>query len=246
MYIYKLSNTKPTRNGYTFLGWSTKSSATTAQYQPGETISPGKSITLYAVWRQNSDTTYTLTFNTNGGKNPPANQTGNGNITLSSVMPTRDGYTFKKWNTKSDETGTSYNPGATYNLTANATLYAIWQKNETPDNPNLGQPTIQIRNYVPTLNVSWRTTLKLNAVVENAPEGATVHWFYNGEDRLTDDHCYIYNCRNTFTIQAKLISKDGEVLAESDVETITASGGFFTKLISFFKGLFGRLPYIEQ
>ncbi len=243
-----LSSTKPTRSGYTFKKWNTKSDGTGTSYNPGATYNLTANATLYAIWQQNpvTPTTYTLSYNANGGNNPPANQTGNGNIILSSTKPTRNGYTFKKWNTKSDGTGTSYNPGATYNLTANATLYAIWQKNETPDNPPVAQPTIQIKNYVSTKSVSWRATLKLDAVVENAPDGAEVHWFYNGEDKLSGVPCYISNCRNTFTIQAKLISKDGEVLAESDVETVTATGGFFAKLIAFFKGLFGLLPIIEQ
>ena len=47
-----LSTTEPTRSGYQFLGWATSSSATSAEYQPGNTISVGSSnITLYAVWK---------------------------------------------------------------------------------------------------------------------------------------------------------------------------------------------------
>ena len=50
-----LSSTIPTRTGYTFKGWSTSSSATTAQYQPNSTITlqeSNKDITLYAVWEK--------------------------------------------------------------------------------------------------------------------------------------------------------------------------------------------------
>ncbi len=45
-----LSSTKPTRSGYTFLGWSTSSSTTSASYQPGGSYTSDFSITLYAVW----------------------------------------------------------------------------------------------------------------------------------------------------------------------------------------------------
>ena len=45
-----ISNKKPTRDGYTFKGWSTNSSATTATYQPGDTFSTKADTTLYAVW----------------------------------------------------------------------------------------------------------------------------------------------------------------------------------------------------
>lgn len=42
-----------TRSGYIFKGWSTSSSATTATYTDGQTITPSSSMTLYAVWQQN-------------------------------------------------------------------------------------------------------------------------------------------------------------------------------------------------
>lgn len=60
-----ISSTEPTRSGYTFLGWSTSSSATTASYQPGQTYSFSRGTTdLYAVW-QESIPTYTVTFTVN-------------------------------------------------------------------------------------------------------------------------------------------------------------------------------------
>lgn len=45
--------TEPTRAGYTFLGWSTSSSATAASYAPGDNITVGVT-TLYAVWSRNT------------------------------------------------------------------------------------------------------------------------------------------------------------------------------------------------
>lgn len=61
---YTLSSTKPTRTGYTFLGWSTNSSATTASYQPGQSVTPNGNLALYAVWRLNS---YTLSISQGTG-----------------------------------------------------------------------------------------------------------------------------------------------------------------------------------
>ena len=46
-----LSSTKPTRTNYTFLGWATSSTATSASYQPGATYSANANLTLYAVWQ---------------------------------------------------------------------------------------------------------------------------------------------------------------------------------------------------
>lgn len=48
---YTISSTVPTRFGYTFLGWSTSSTATSATYEPGDTIALSSNTTLYAVWK---------------------------------------------------------------------------------------------------------------------------------------------------------------------------------------------------
>lgn len=48
----QLDTAKPTREGYTFLGWGTTENATAASYQPGDMYSADKDITLYAVWQK--------------------------------------------------------------------------------------------------------------------------------------------------------------------------------------------------
>ena len=120
-----LSNTKPTKEGFTFLGWATSSNATTAQYQAGAAYSLTKDSTLYAVWKKLS---YTLKYDSNGGSGAPSNQTGSGSITISSVKPTREGYSFLGWATGSDATTAQYQAGAAYSLTKDSTLYAVWNK----------------------------------------------------------------------------------------------------------------------
>lgn len=45
-----LSNTKPTRTNYKFVGWDTSSTATTAVYHAGKSYTTDASVTLYAVW----------------------------------------------------------------------------------------------------------------------------------------------------------------------------------------------------
>ena len=59
-----LNSGVPSKDGYTFKGWATTSSATTATYQPGGSYTTNKSITLYAVWSQNK---VIVRFNTNSG-----------------------------------------------------------------------------------------------------------------------------------------------------------------------------------
>ncbi|MBR4451240.1 MAG: InlB B-repeat-containing protein [Clostridia bacterium] len=148
---------KPTRTGYTFLGWSTSSSASSASYQPGGSITPGNHTTLYAVWKAN---TYTVSYNANGGSGAPSNQTKTygKNLTLSSVKPSKAGYSFKNWNTNSGGTGTSYASGGTYSANASVTLYAQWTINTYPVsyNANGGSnpPSGQTKTYGTNLTLS--------------------------------------------------------------------------------------------
>lgn len=60
----RLDTAKPTREGYTFLGWGTTADATAPSYQPGDMYSVDGDITLYAVWQKN---TYTVTLPTGQG-----------------------------------------------------------------------------------------------------------------------------------------------------------------------------------
>ena len=46
----KLSSTKPTRTGYTFIGWNTNKNAQTAEYQSGDIYTENADLTLYAIW----------------------------------------------------------------------------------------------------------------------------------------------------------------------------------------------------
>lgn len=105
-----LRTTTPTRSGYTFKGWSTSSTATTASYSAGGSYTTNASATMYAVWQKNPAATYTVSYNANGGSGAPASQTKTHNVTLTlrTTVPTRSGYTFKGWSTSSTATTATY------------------------------------------------------------------------------------------------------------------------------------------
>lgn len=71
---------------------------------------------------------YAVTYNANGGSGAPATQykVHSKSLTLSVVKPTRSGFSFVRWFTAADGTGTGYNPGATYSTDAALNLYAKW------------------------------------------------------------------------------------------------------------------------
>ena len=121
-----LSGTKPTRTGYSFLGWSTSSTATSATYSAGGSYTANSAATLYAVWKAN---TYTIRYDANGGANAPANQTKTYGVslTLATSVPTRTNYTFKGWATSASATTATYQPGGAYTANSAATLYAVWE-----------------------------------------------------------------------------------------------------------------------
>lgn len=116
------------RTGYSFMGWGTSASATSASYANGATYSANAGITLYAIWRK----TVTVSYNANGGSGAPAAQTGymynnasGVSITLSNTRPTKVGYNFRTWGTTTTG-GTERNPGTTWSFSNSTTLYALW------------------------------------------------------------------------------------------------------------------------
>ena len=76
--------------------------------------------------------TFTITYNANGGADAPSPQTKESGkaLTLSSVKPTRQGYTFLGWATSSGASSAQYNAGSSFTVDANTTLYAVWRKDE--------------------------------------------------------------------------------------------------------------------
>ena len=91
-----LSNTEPTKNGYTFTKWNTKQDGTGVNYLKGATYTPNESKILYA---QYSLTTYNITYELDGGtnnaNNPATYTITTNNITLQDA--TKEGYTFTGW-----------------------------------------------------------------------------------------------------------------------------------------------------
>lgn len=134
-----LSNASgPSKSGYTFLGWSTNSGATSATYAKGVAYTFSSSVTLYAIWRK----TITITYNANGGSYTGTTSVGyaynnatSTNITITGTRPTKNGYTFLGWSTSPSATPSAtnsfYNSSTPYTFSANTTLYAIWKKTIT-------------------------------------------------------------------------------------------------------------------
>ena len=112
-------------------------------------------------------TSYTVSYNANGGTGTPTSQTKwhGTNITLSNLKPVRTGYTFKGWGTSSSGS-VVYQSGATYSANASVTLYAIWQivtySVTYNANGGSGAPAAQTKTYGQSLTLSSTVPTRTN------------------------------------------------------------------------------------
>ncbi len=110
---------------------------------------------------------YTVSYNANGGSGAPSSQTKwyGKSLTLSSTKPTRTGYSFQGWATSS--TGSvAYASGASYTNNASVTLYAVWKANtytvKYNANGGSGAPANQTKTYGVALTLSSTKPTRTN------------------------------------------------------------------------------------
>lgn len=163
-----LSSTRPVQTGYTFKGWSTSSTVTSAMYQPGDRYTLNNDVTLYAVWEINK---YSIRYNANGGSAAPLAQTKNygESLILSSTKPLRTGYTFQGWATSSTAETANYQPGENYTDNRNITLYAVWEQDLCA--PIVESPTAK------SVKAGTVATFSVRASGGN-PNIYTYQWYY--------------------------------------------------------------------
>lgn len=143
-----------TRDGYTFVRWDTQADCKGNAVKPNSEWTLRGSSTLYACWAGNAQT---LTYHGNGatGGNTAAQSGHTGDeLTTNANGFTRDGYTFVRWDTAKDGSGTAYGEGkngvSQYVMKpAGNDLYAIWKANPA---------TIQYRNDWPNTTGSTPDT----------------------------------------------------------------------------------------
>ena len=143
-----------TRDGYMFVTWNTQADCKGKAVNPGDEWTLQGSSTLYACW---AGTAQTLAYHGNGatGGNTAVQSGKTGDeLTTNANGFTRDGYTFVRWDTAKDGSGTAYGEGkngvSQYVMKpAGNDLYAIWKANPA---------TIQYRNDWPNTTGSTPDT----------------------------------------------------------------------------------------
>ena len=184
---------------------------------------PAKDITFTAVFKVN---TYMVKW-IDDGKETQSSVVFGQTITKPDD-PVKEGYTFNGWSPDVPDTMPA----------KDMTFTALFEKNAE-------LTTVVIQNYTSNKTVDYKTTITFSATVENAVNGAVVHWYIDGQDKGAYDTYTVTKAKKSFTVQVKYI-KDGVTLAESEVEKVSVKTDFFSKLLAFFRMLFGALPKVVQ
>lgn len=177
----------PTKDGHRFLGWYTTDKNNLMQ--PGDVFNVTDSVTINAKWIA----VYTYEYNdgipADEDPNYQAPTVDDGYVLTLKAAPVRPGYVFKGWSV--DEQ--TYQPGASYTITANVVFEAIWVELFTYEY-NDGIPADEDPNYqAPTAEDGEVLTLK------SAPvrEGYVFKGWKVGEQ--------LYDAEATYTITADVV-----------------------------------------
>lgn len=121
-------------------------------------------------------TIVTVTYEPNGGVGATMTQAfiSGQQATLNANTFTREGYTFKGWNTAANGSGTTYTDGQSVTLSADTTLYAQWENPRAEDERAVAEVTEKI-NALPESN---KVTKSDKDAIEEARKAY---------DALTDD-----------------------------------------------------------
>ncbi len=207
----------PTRDGYTFFGWSTDKNATTPEYRQGDIYLVYSSVTFYAVWQADHVCSYNYFVN---------------------YMAEHPHYAV--YRCTCGETRVDYGLTSTFdNCTeCNPNPYPVV-------NVIIKNPSVTTINYGDsiTLHADFEGTLPEGAKIVWEPSNDNFSYEVSADGKA----CKISPASSgdtTFT--ARVVDADGKLLAEPDTQTMTSKAGFFLKLIAFIKGIFGLTKDIPQ
>ena len=125
--------------GHAFTGWNTEADGSGTPVADKSSPKINRDVTLYAQWTDH----FTVTFNANGGKGTmtaqvvqlPEDYVAGDKVsaTLKACAFTREGYTFTKWNTSVDGSGSAISNRANVSVRRDVTLYAQWSDGSSDD-----------------------------------------------------------------------------------------------------------------
>jgi uncharacterized repeat protein (TIGR02543 family) len=162
----------PSREGYTFNGWTTGINGTGSKFN-GTTVVDAN-LTVYASWLINS---YTLGFNVNGGNTTaPSAQTVQYNALAQPVTVPKHANSnghpveFRGWNTRRDGSGVGWSFNLSRMPANNVTLYAQWGEKSIVQTVTVEKPTVVTVEKPTVVRVPGATrTVNNNTVTPGQP-----------------------------------------------------------------------------
>ncbi len=112
---------------------------------------------------------------------------------------------------------------------------------ETDEVPISSEVTVKLVNGEKEVTVGYKEAKSFEFKAENLPDGAEVHVFLNGEDLRADTYLSVPDPTENYTVQAKVIDKDGKVIASSDLIKVTVKNGILDQIMDFFSSGFGTI-----
>ena len=222
----------PTKEGYTFVSYNGSGNSTSkwilsdgtfgseAQYDAvyNALVDLKKTNPDYAYMSAEWESTkHMVTFNANGGNGGPTTQTKTygESLLLTSETPTKEGCTFKGWNTNQDGTGTVYQPGGYYSADEDVTLYAQWMQVVEPP-ANVPVESISLDKIEATIKIGGNIQLTATVTPDNATN-KNVSWESSNTAVATVDNTGYVTAKSegTATITAK--TEDGEKTATATI-----------------------------
>ena len=132
-----ITNQTPKRDGYSFLGWSASSSASSAAWHGGDTVHlivPYSSdydktynFTFYAVWEPKEYVIFYRPGTYGTGSADSDRKVHDVDLTLKGALFTRSGYRQSGWSLSAAGSSYAYGLGGKYTANAGATLYPYWR-----------------------------------------------------------------------------------------------------------------------
>ena len=243
-----LSKYKPEKDGFTFTGWyndKTKVTSIDTSY-----FQSTNRIKLTAMYTKDSFSGSGLTFtlNANGGKLGDADSgtydfdvAGSGyGVALNDYPPTREGYEFKGWNTKSDGSGKTVNiiytssfekaadNGYEYSDTddssakRNLVFYAMWKSDSAPTGTiSMGDKSWNGLQDVSSFEQYYNKTQKVTITCDNNSDPSITVGYLISDSALSSDDlgaatfteykkAFSIKDEGKYVVYAKLSSEDGK------------------------------------
>ena len=125
---------RPTRSGFTFLGWDEDPNTSRPALPVTDTDRPynatKQDTILYAIWAEGNEDTFVLTFDANGGSDAPGSlsgqDVGSHRFTIPLQYPNLDGQIFVGWSDSPTGGIVAYVGGTYVASSQDVTLYAVW------------------------------------------------------------------------------------------------------------------------